>query len=125
MWPRRKPRLSHEQALAARPVRLVDVKLENLENGGARLQVPMRPPKWGGWLFRLPEGTTRTFELDAIGVFVWECCDGRTSVKQMIHKLSKKHELNLREAEVSLLAFLQMLLKKGLIGIPMEKQPRA
>jgi hypothetical protein len=124
MWPRRTPRLTHEQALSARPVRLAEAKLETLENGGARLKLPIRQSKWGGWLFRLPDGAMRTFEFDAIGLFVWECCDGRTTVKQMIHKLSKKHDLNLREAEVSLVAFLQVLLKKGLIGIPMEKRPR-
>lgn len=122
MMLRKKPSLTHEQALLARPVRAEDAKLESLENGGARLKLPMRPPRFGAWLFRVPEGATKTFELDAVGVFVWNCCNGKNSVKQIIQKLSKNYDLNLREAEVSSLAFLQMLAKKGLIGLEISKE---
>ena len=115
----RKPRLSREQALAARPLRLPSARFEE-SSTGARLKVPMRAPKWGGWLLRFPDGATKTFELDSVGVFVWECCDGSTSVKQIILRLAKRYELNLREAEVSSLAFLQLLAKKGLIGMQVE-----
>jgi len=120
MMLKRQPSLSHQQALSARPFRLPQAKLEPLETGGAKLKAPMRPPRWGGWLFRIPEGALKSFELDEIGLFVWNCCDGRTSVKQIIHKLSKKYDLNLREAEVSSLAFLQTLAKKGLIGMEVD-----
>lgn len=117
----RKPKITHDQALAARPIRSPDATVELLNNGSAKVKAPMRPPRIAGWLFRMPEGATKTFELDSVGVFVWNCCDGRTSVKQIIHKLSKKYGLNLREAEVSSLAFLQTLARKGLIGMQVEK----
>lgn len=119
---KRKPTLTQEQALGAKPVRLPEATVEPLESGGAKLRAPMRPPKWGGWLFRMPMGATKTFELDAVGLFVWNCCDGKANVKQIIHKLSQNFGLNLREAEVSLVAFLQMLLRKGLIVMEVEKE---
>ena len=49
-------------------------------------------------------------------------CDGKTTVDAMIRKLSKQHKLNLKEAEVSLLTYLQSLGKKRLIGFVVDKQ---
>lgn len=122
MMLKKKPSLTHDEALEARPLRLAAAKLEASADGSAKVKAPMRPPRWGGWLFRMPEGATKTFELDSVGVFVWDCCDGKTSVKQIIHKLSKKYDLNLREAEVSSLTFLQTLARKGLIGMQVDKK---
>lgn len=125
---RKKPQLSREQALAARPVRLpADPKLEPLPSGGARLTVKLRPSRWGRLLLRLPEsGLPRTFELDAVGLHVWQACDGATTVERLIRSIADEFRLNLREAEVSTLQFLQTLTGKGLIGleVPRESRPR-
>ena len=69
-----------------------------------------------GKVFRMPEGSTKTFEFDAIGVFVWESIDGRITVQQLIRKLARRYGLSEREAAVSTNLFLQMLGKKSLIG---------
>jgi hypothetical protein len=69
----------------------------------------------------VPPGATKTFEFDAIGVFVWNHCDGRTSVQQIIRKLAAEYRLNLREAEVPTVQFLQTLARKGLIGMRVKK----
>jgi len=118
----RKPRLSRDQAMAAKPIRLVEGKLVETDGSSAKLIVPLRRTRWTGWLFRLPEGARKTFELDALGLLVWTACDGRTSVQQIIRKLAKKYNLNLREAEVATLAFLRMLAKKGLIGMSVKEK---
>ena len=117
---RKKPKLSPEQALDAKPVKLVEASMSPTPDGG-RLTVPVRPPRIGKWVFKLPEGSTKTFEFDAVGVFVWDNVDGRTSVQQIIKRLAKRYDLNLREAQVPTVKFLEMLIKKGLIGIPIEK----
>lgn len=119
---RKKPRLSPEEALDAKPLRLVEAQMEPLPDGGGMLKVKVRQPAWGRTIFRLPEHATKTFEFDNIGVFVWECLDGKTSVQQIIKRLSKRYDLNLREAQVPTLKFLEMLIRKGLVGIPMEKK---
>ncbi len=118
---RKKPLISIEQAMDARPIRLVQAQLRETEDGGGKITVRLKPPRLAKWLVKYPQGASKTFELDAIGVFVWNLIDGKTPVKQIIHKLSKQYNLNLREAQVPTVTFLQMLIKKGLIGVPMEK----
>ena len=64
---------------------------------------------------------TKTFEFDSIGLFVWNLCDGKTSVQQIIRMLAREYRLNLREAEVPTLQFLQTLAKKGLIAMTVKE----
>lgn len=108
--------------MSTRPIRAVDAEMEMTADGGGKLKVPMQPPRWGRRLFRLPAGATKTFEFDALGVFVWEQIDGKTSVKQIVERLSRRYKLNLREAQVPTIRFLQMLMSKHLIGIRSEKE---
>jgi hypothetical protein len=118
---RRKPRVTRDDALRAVPRRLDDVEIEPTSDGGGRLKVPLAPPRWGWWVFRVPPGATKTFELDAIGVFVWRHCDGRHTVQQIIRKLATEYRLNLREAEVPTIKFLHTLARKGLIRFSVKK----
>lgn len=121
---KRKPGLTPEQALAAKPIRLVEAQMESTDAGG-KLKVALQNSGWKGRLFRMPDGATKTFEFDNIGVFVWENIDGRTSVQQLIRKLSKKYKLSEREAAVSTNLFLQTLGRKSLIGWNVEdREPR-
>ena len=112
-----KPATTKPQMLAARPARLVDVEPAAVTENSWRLTVPLRTARWAGWLLRVPGGATKTFELDPLGKFVWDACDGRTSVRQIIRRLAKRYNLNDREAEVATLAFLHTLVKKGLLGM--------
>ena len=118
---RRQPAVTRDHALRARPRRLVDAELEPTDNG-AKLKVQLAPPRWGRWIFCLPPGATKTFELDAIGVSVWNRCDGKHTVRQIIRKLAAEYRLNLREAEVPTVQFLQTLARKGLIGLDVKQR---
>jgi hypothetical protein len=109
--------MTRQQALAARPVRLVEGPVAGTGDGGGRLSVPLRPKAWAKWLLRFPAGATKTFELDPLGLLVWESCDGKTSVLQIVRKLERRYHFSSREAEVSTVAFLRTLIKKGLIGM--------
>ena len=113
---RKKPRLTLAQTLSAKPKRLVEGTLKDRDDGGVNLNVPMKQMKWAGWLLRMPEGASKTFEMDEMGRFVWESIDGKTSVQQIIRKLSKFCRITPAEAKPATLSFLQMLGKKGLIG---------
>ncbi len=125
LFGRKKPRLTIQQQLAARPLRLVDAEVTEREDGGANLTVMLRQTRWSGWFFRMPEGAKKTFELDEMGRFVWDHCNGKTSVQQIIRRLSKRYNLNLREAQVATVQFLNMLTKKGLIGMTLRDVPGA
>jgi len=119
----KRDRFTREQQLAAKPIQLIDAKLTETSSG-AKLQVPVKPRRLAGLLLRLPKGTTKTFELDPLGLLVWQSCDGKTSVQQIIRKLAKRYNLNLREAEVPTLTFLSTLARKGLIGLEIERRVR-
>ena len=118
----RKKQPSREDALDAKPLRSSAAELRPTGDGGAKLVVQLRTPTRFAWLLRMPAGATKTFELDAIGVFVWEQCDGKTSVQQIIRKLAKRYNLGLRQAEVPTVQFLQMLGRKGLIGLSKDAE---
>lgn len=110
------------QALSAKPVRMVGAEMTNRDDGGGVLKVPLKPGRFAGRIFRLPEGTTKSFEFDAIGKMVWEQCDGKTSVQQIIRKLAKFCKISPAEAKASTVKFLQMLGKKGLIGFTTKEK---
>ncbi|MBC7782480.1 MAG: PqqD family protein [Burkholderiales bacterium] len=122
LFRKKKPRLTPEQALEAKPIRLVEAVMQPLPDDGGMLKVQMRQPKWGRLIFRLPENATKSYEFDTIGVFVWESIDGKTTVRQIIKRLAARYDLNLREAQVPTVKFLEMLIRKGLVGIPLEKK---
>src|SRR5262245_53742903 len=116
-----KPKATKADMLAAKPVQSPDATERETGEAKWQLTVPLRPKKWASMLLRVPSGMSRSFELDELGKFVWDACDGKTSVRQIIRKLAKHYNLNEREAEVSTVAFLQTLTQRGLIGLAVSK----
>jgi hypothetical protein len=123
LFRKRPPALTRQQQLASRPIRLVDGEMAAADNGGGRLKVKLKQRRIG-FLFRVPEGATKTFEFDQMGKFVWEHCDGKTSVQRIARKFAKNYSVSEREAQVATEKFLMMLAKKGLIGaaVPRKKE---
>lgn len=122
----RKPRLTRRQQLAARPVRLIAGTLSDDDGGGGgRLIVPLHQRRWAGWLLRLPAGSTKTFEFDPLGRFVWDRCDGKRTVQQIARQLAKQYGVSEREAQVATESFLTTLARKGLVGAEVPKPPVA
>ncbi len=111
------------EAMKAKPVRAVEATVERDSDRGGKVTVPLRPDAFGfvGRLLRLPPGASKTFELDAVGLFVWDRVDGQTSVREIARKLAAEYQLDVRVAEVSTAQFLKTLLRRGLIGMPMPK----
>ncbi len=107
--------------LSSRPVRLHDGEPEQVSQTKWHLSVPLRPTRAARFFLRVAPAATKTFELDALGLFVWEHCDGKTPVRQLIRLLAKRYHLNEREAEVATVQFLYTLAKKGLIGMEVER----
>lgn len=122
---RRRPKLTKADVLAARPLRLSDAPPEPAGEGKWRIKVPIKPGRIAGFLLRVSAETTKTFELDALGLLVWENCDGKTPVRQLIRKLAARYNLNEREAEVATVQFLYTLAKKGLVGMAMGEGKNA
>ncbi len=106
-----KPRMTRQQQLASKPLRLVEA---DLVEGQLKVKIQQKP--WSRWLLRLPKDATKTFEFDPLGQMVWSLCDGKTSVQQIARKLAKKYNVSEREAQVATEKFLITLARKGLVG---------
>jgi hypothetical protein len=118
-------KLTRQESLAAKPIHLIETTLTDRTDGGANLKIPLKNTGLARRFFKVPDGATKTFELDPIGLWVWQLCDGKNSVQQIIRKLARQYDLNLREAEVSTLSFLGTLVKKGLIGMARPAEIKA
>lgn len=112
---RQRPK-NREEQLALKPVRAPAAMLD-----GMQIKIPIR----GNWLFRPPKDARRKFELDEMGLFVWNRCDGQTSIEQVLTALAERYSISSRDAEVSTLKFLQMLARRGLIEIETKNAPRS
>lgn len=113
--------LSKSELMTARPGRAAGVEAVRAGEGKWRVSVAMRSRTWARRILRLPETTTRTFELDERGKFVFEACDGETSVEAIIEKLAIELSRKREELEPATLKFLDMLLRRGMIVIAVEK----
>jgi hypothetical protein len=121
---KKKPKITRQDQLLAKPVRLVEPDTVRRDDGGANLKIPLKQTGVAKWLLKMPQGASKTYELDQMGVFVWDAIDGKTSVQQLIRRLSKRYTVSLRESEVSTLTFLNMLTRKGLIGMELKDRSK-
>ena len=123
---RRTSSLPRGEMLALRPLRNITVTWEmktDAETPGATLTMPRRESGYTQILsriFQIP--ATKTIELDEFGAAVWEKCDGKHSVENLVGFTSRTYKLNRRQAEVSVVSFMRMLAQRRLIGL--EKIPK-
>jgi hypothetical protein len=121
-----RPKITRQQILAARPVRNASLKWEReLPKGAVEnapevvlLQVPRRRDRLGDFfakIFRLPD--FRKVELDEIGSEVWERCDGNHNVEAITKAISERYNLNRRQSETSVTAYLRMLAERRFIAL--------
>ncbi len=73
-------------------------------------------------VFYVPQ--ERKITLDEVGTQVWQMCDGRTTVAQMIESLGKTYTLDRKEAEVSLLSYLKTLGQKRFVGFLVDGEAK-
>ncbi len=114
--------LSREQALACRPVKCPIVEEEELSDDLVRLCYPLNYRPWFGRLAErlgLWDGSPRRkkLELDAMGTTAWRLMDGRRSVAQIVDAFAAHYELQPREAELSVAAFIKTLGSRGLVAL--------
>jgi len=64
----------------------------------------------------------KQFELEPIGAFVWNLCDGKHTFEGISKKLREHFKLNRLEADASLSAFLQMLSQRKLITMMVSQK---
>jgi len=119
---RRQKPLTREQSLSSIPVRNELIEVERGDDGEVRLVIPRREDWWvraASRFFYVPR--KRRITLDEIGGFVWDMCDGKNHVRDIIRALAKRYKLHRKEAEVSVVAYLRTLAKRRLIAVAVLK----
>ena len=113
------PAISAVDLLDAVPLRSQTVQGEKRPDGGWLLRVPLRrrwytkPPLT--WL--MPLSRERAIGLDRLGSEVWEVCDGRRTVQEIVDLFAAAHDLTFHEARLSVTAFLRLLTRRGLVVV--------
>ena len=100
-----------------RPVRNDAIEWQSNDDGEALLTVPRRNDRVGklvGFCFRVPDA--KAVQLDEVGTFVWQLCDGSSTVEGIVKQTCKEYKLNRREVEISVTTYLQMLSERNFIG---------
>ena len=130
------PPLARRDFLRLKPVRNPIAKWEKDDEGRIKITVPTTKPskrregkassKVVNLLTKLlPEPPKeKRIQLDEIGSFVWEMCDGEKTTRDIIDYLCQKYKLLPREAEVPLSKYLNALAKRGLIGFILPEDLR-
>jgi len=110
-------RLSVEQCMQAVVMRNPQAEVRTLPDGKLEVSVPYMKP----WLIRLFSRKEKTFrrrfELDDLGSQLWEMFDGKHTVEQLVQHVADSRGLEREQAVQSMLAYLQMLLTRGLVGL--------
>ena len=91
--------------------RVADVGADS--DGNARLVL-------GG---RNRNGRKRPVSLDRIGTSVVSQCDGHRTLGEILERFTREHQLHPREAELSVLSFLETLRKRGMVVVDKVEDP--
>ena len=110
--------LSKEQILLSIPVKNACIRWTKNENGETVLRIPRKKGRAIYLLskvFFVPE--EKTVILDKVGSHLWELCNGKNSVNEIIKSLQKTFEFNQKKLEPSCLEYLKKMVKRGIIGL--------
>ena len=112
---------SWRRTLEAVPIRNSAARLVERGEGELCLAVPVRRPRWMvppiSWV--VPLAAERRVRLDRLGCEVWDLCDGRRSVEEMVDAFAARHALSFHEARVAVTGYLRELLRRGLLAVAM------
>jgi len=104
------------------PVRNEAVEITELPGGQIQLAYPLAIKPWFGRLadkVGLWDGRpmTKTVELDEMGTFVWCRIDGERSVRDIARAFTEAYQVQPREAELAVTAFIKTIGQRGIIGL--------
>lgn len=116
------PIISRAEALKMVPVRNSEVREKPVAGGLVQLSYPLAVKPWFG---RMAEKVglwdkrpmIKHLELDEMGTFVWDLIDGEHSVQDIADAFVEKYEVQSREAELSVTAFIKTIGQRGIIGL--------
>ena len=106
-------------AMRGRPLQSPPVRTEE-KDGKYYVTIRFLRPRWQRVL-GADETCERSFGLDAYGRIVYDFCDGKRTVEQIVKRFAGKVHVSLPEAEMAVTKFMQTLMKKGLVVMEMDR----
>lgn len=121
---KRKPQpvIPRSEALKMVPVRNAEVDETLQDDGLIRLSYPLAVKPWFGELAEKvgmwdKRPMIKHLELDEMGTFVWRLIDGHHSVRAIADQFAAHYQIQPREAELSVTAFIKNIGQRGIIGL--------
>ena len=117
------PALSRHEAMQVMPIRNPSLEWEVNEEGNVVVTLPRRRDLKGRLLtffFAIPE--SRPIVLDEVGSFIWQRCDGEYNVHKLVASLCDEYNLNPKEVQVSLIEYMKMLGRRGMIAVAVPEE---
>lgn len=111
---------SREKFLKLKPVRNPYLEWSKSERGEVTITMKLKRTKKTSFLsklFSLPKEVTKKVTLDEVGSFVWDMCDGKHTIEEMMQELSDKYKTMRQETEVALMTYFQQLANRRFIGV--------
>ena len=113
-WKKRAPALTREAALSASPRWNPHARVVRGQDESVWVVLQLTTSKYARW-FGAPKHVERRFELDTCGRQVYEACDGRTTVREIVRNFGQRHGIASKEVESSVARYLYTLMRKGLV----------
>ncbi len=114
---------ARKRMLAAVPVHSGNYNPVILDTGQVSFTIS-RKKSWFASIFVTIFGVAgeKTITLDKIGSYVWKLCDGSKSVAEIAFSMKEDFKLTRKEAQVSVIQFVQTLMKKGVLSVKVTKK---
>ena len=118
------PQVSRQESLVARPIQNSDVRSEH-RGKSLLLRLPLKKnpktSKLATAFLNLPADAHRKIVLDSIGAGIWELCNQRNAVADIIELTRRRYKFSHKEALISVTTFLKQRGGKGLIAFVVPK----
>ena len=110
--------LPPERLLDGVPHRNRRVTVDSREDG-AMLWAPVRRRWWMrppfSWF--LPYRDRKGFGVDALGLGVWQACDGTRTIERIIEEFANRHRVSFHEGRAVIMQFLRVLTRRELLAV--------
>lgn len=114
---------SWKRMLQARLVRNAAVRVEPAADDRVTIHVKTAKPRFMvpplSWI--VPVRRERVVRLDRLGTQIWNLCDGRKTVEEVVDAFAARHRLTFHEAKVAVTGYAKTLIQRGLLVIALPK----
>lgn len=112
------------EMLQARPLKNEAAKQEERSGGDALLlSIRRKKPRYLvpplSWVIRI--NRTHRFQLDRLGAWVWNLCDGKRRVEEITDEFAARFQLSFHEARISVTSYVKDLTQRGALVLVVEQ----